>query len=115
MNKKQLVSVVFAGAALFLSGCGTIETLSSVSSTLDTVTPDITLNQFVTTRIASLQKEAAAGEGENIQALAQLMGKQDKKAFSSWLQLNYDELFNNLKQPSELISRINSFETQSRI
>jgi len=115
MNKKQLVSVVFAGVAVFLSGCGTIETLSSVSSTLDTVTPDITLNQFVNTRIASLQKEAAAGEGENIEALAQLLGKQDKKAFSSWLQVNYDELFNHLKEPSELISRIHASESITRI
>jgi hypothetical protein len=76
---------------------------------------DVTLNNFVNVRIASLKKEAAVGEGENIEALAQLMGREDKKAFSSWLQVNYDDLFNNLKEPSELISRINTSENNSRI
>ena len=114
MNKKQIVSVVFAGAAVLLSGCAT-DFLSSTSSTLDAATPDITLNNFVNVRIASLKKEAAVGEGERIEALAQLMGKEDKQAFSSWLQVNYDDLFNNLKEPSELISRINSTETNSKI
>ena len=72
MNKKQIVSVVFAGATLLLSGCAT-DFLSSTSSTLDAATPDITLNNFVDTRIATLKKEAAVGEGENIEALAQLI------------------------------------------
>ena len=108
MNKKHLVSLLFAGSLLSLSACTTTDFLSSTSSTLDSVTPDLSLNKFVNVRIASLKKEAAAGEGENIEALAQLMGKEDKKAFSSWLQVNYDELFNELQQPSELISRINT-------
>ena len=115
MNKKYLVSVMFASSLTLLSGCSVIEFLSSTSSTLDAVTPDVTLNNFVNVRIASLKKEAAVGEGENIEALAQLMGKQDTKAFSSWIQVNYDDLFNNLKEPSELISRINSSEAASRI
>jgi len=115
MNNKYLVSVVLAGSLTLLSGCTITDTLSSTSSTLDAVTPDVSLNNFVNVRIASLKKEAAVGEGENIEALAQLMGKQDKKAFSSWLQVNYDDLFNNLKEPSELISRINTSESASKI
>ena len=115
MNKKYLVSVVFASSLTVLSGCTAVEFLSSTSSTLDAVTPDVTLNNFVNVRIASLKKEAAVGEGESIEALAQLMGREDKKAFSSWLQVNYDDLFNNLNEPSELISRINASENNSRI
>ena len=92
-----------------------VEIIEAVTATVDAATPDITLNNFVDTRIASVKKEAAVGEGENIEALAQLMGKQDKKAFSSWLQVNYDDLFNNLNEPSELISRINTSEAASRI
>ena len=115
MNKKQLVSLLFAGSLLSLTACTTTDFISSTSSTLDTVTPDISLNKFVNVRIASLKKEAAAGEGDNLEALAQLMGEQDKKAFSSWLQVNYDELFTELEQPSELISRIQSAQGNASI
>ena len=115
MNKKQLVSLLFAGSLLSLTACTTTDFISSTSSTLDSVTPDISLNKFVNVRIASLKKEAAAGEGENLEALAQLMGKQDKKAFSSWLQVNYDELFTELEQPSELISRIQTAQGNASI
>jgi len=115
MKKSRIISIVIAGSLLSIAGCGTLDTVSSTSSTLDAATPDITLNKFVDVRIASLKKEAAAGEGENLDALAQLMGKEDKKAFSFWLQSNYDELFNNLEKPTELISRIQLTETKSSI
>lgn len=62
--------------------------------------------------MASIQKEAALGEGENLHALADLMGKKDKQAFSSWMHENYDVLFTNLEKPSQLVSRIND---QTRI
>ena len=92
--------------ALLLGGCTITDVLSSTSGTLDAVTPDITLNRFVDVRLASIQKEAAQGEGENLDALAELMGKKDKQAFSSWMNTNYNELFSNLEKPSQLISRI---------
>lgn len=115
MKNNHLISIMFAGSLLSLSACTTTDFLSSTSSTLDAATPDISLNKFVDVRIASLKKEAATGEGENLNALAQLMGKEDKKAFSSWLHVNYDELFNNLEKPAQLISRIQSVETKSSI
>ena len=62
--------------------------------------------------MATIQKEAALGEGENLDALAELMGKKDKQAFSSWMYENYDVLFTNLEKPSQLVSRIND---QTRI
>ena len=113
--KRPLLTILFAGALLSMSACTTTEFLSSTSSTLDSVTPDVSLNQFVNVRIASIKKEAAAGKGENIDALAQLMGKKDKKAFSIWMQENYDVLFDGIEQPSELISRIQFTEIQSSI
>jgi hypothetical protein len=94
------------GLSLVVSGCTITDVTSSTSGTLDTVTPDVSLNHFVDTRIASIQKEAAQGEGENLDALADLMGKQDKKAFSQWMHENYADLFNNLSEPTELVSRI---------
>ena len=105
-NFKKVTGAMFAGLLLATAGCTTTDITSSTSDTVDAVTPDITLNRFVDVRIASIKKEAAAGEGENLDALAQLMGKEDKQAFSGWMQVNYDVLFNGLEQPKELISRI---------
>jgi hypothetical protein len=113
--KNNLAVILSAGALLILSGCTTTDITSSTSSTLDTVTPDVTLNRFVDVRIASIKKEAATGEGENLEALAHLMGKQDKVAFSGWMLVHFDELFNNLGKPEELISRINQAYPQSVI
>jgi hypothetical protein len=111
--KSIFSSIVAVSALLAFSACTITDITSSTSSTLDTVTPDVTLNRFVDVRIASIKKEAAAGEGENIEALANLMGKQDEAAFSEWMQTNYEELFNNLEQPTELISRIETLSGQS--
>jgi hypothetical protein len=113
--KKNLIGVISAGTLLVVSGCTITDITSSTSSTLDAVTPDVTLNRFVDVRIASIKKEAAAGEGENLEALAQLMGKKDKIAFSGWMMVHYDELFNNLGESEELISRINKVYPQSQI
>ena len=101
------VSAIIA-AMTGLSACTITDVTSSTSGTLDTVTPDITLNRFVDVRIASIQKEAAQGRGENLNALAELMGKSDKPAFSLWMHKNYTALFSELAEPSQLISRIES-------
>ncbi len=103
---KTTLTLAFLTTALTLGGCTITDVTSSTSGTLDAVTPDITLNRFVDVRLASIQKEAAQGEGENLDALAELMGKEDKQAFSIWMHTNYDELFSNLEKPTQLISRI---------
>lgn len=113
-NKRKNIAVTVLVAGLIaMSGCTITDITSSTSSTLDAVTPDVTLNRFVDVRIASIQKEAAAGEGENLEALAQLMGKSDKAAFSGWMQVHYDELFGTLEKPAELISRIEIIEKRT--
>jgi hypothetical protein len=110
MKTNQLVISSLTAAILTMTlasgGCTITDVTSSTSGTLDTVTPDVTLNRFVDVRLASIQKEAAQGNGENLDALAELMGKKDKQAFTSWMHTNYDELFSNLEKPSQLISRI---------
>jgi type IV pilus biogenesis protein CpaD/CtpE len=107
--------IVLAAAILAsVSACSITDTTSTTSDSIDTVTPDVTLNRFVDVRIASIKQEAAAGEGENLEALAKLMGKTDAGAFSGWMQAHYDELFVGLDQPSELISRIESISGSTR-
>ena len=111
MKVKQIftskVSALILMSAVTLTGCSITDVTSTTSGSLDTVTPDVSLNRFVDIRMASIQKEAAQGAGENLDALAELMGKKDKPAFSSWMHENYDALFTNLEKPSQLVSRIN--------
>jgi len=108
---KLIINGVLLSSVLLIGGCTITDITSSTSGSLDTVTPDVSLNRFIDVRFASIQKEAAQGQGENLNALAELMGKDDKVAFSYWMNANYDELFTNLEQPSQLISRI---ETQGK-
>jgi len=105
INQKFLAAAL-AVSGMVVSGCSITDVTSSTSGTLDTVTPDVTLNHFIDPRLASLQKEAAKGDGENLDALAELAGKDDKPAFSSWMHDNYDALFTDLERPNQLISRI---------
>jgi len=97
------------GCAVILvtaSACSIIEATSSTSGTVDSVTPDVTLRHFVDVRIATIKKEAAIGYGENLDALAEMLGKEDKVAFGAWMQLNYDVLFDGLEKSDDLIARI---------
>ena len=111
MKVKQIftskVSALILMSAVTLTGCSITDVTSTTSGSLDTVTPDVSLNRFVDIRMASIQKEAAQGAGENLDALAELMDKKDKPAFSSWMHENHDALFTNLEKPSQLVSRIN--------
>ncbi len=111
MKAKQISTSKVRGlilmSAVTLTGCSITDVTSTTSGSLDTVTPDVSLNRFVDIRMASIQKEAAQGAGENLDALAELMGKKDKQAFSSWMHENYDALFTNLEKPSQLVLRIN--------
>jgi len=91
------------------SGCAAFtEFSSSTSSTVDTVTPDITLNEFVNKRYVAIRNDAANGGGENLDALAQLLGEKDKKAFAQRMKNNFDLIFQGIQKPSEIIVRIES-------
>lgn len=108
--RNTIKPLMIAGIISGLSACTAITDItSSTSSTLDTVTPDVTLNRFVDQRYVAIRKDAATGSGENIEALAELMGRQDKQAFASWMQDNYDNLFSGLDQPVDLVARIEKY------
>ena len=101
-----LKNATVAAALLLAASCSVTDVTSTTSGSVDAVTPDVTLNHFVDVRLASIKKEAAAGYGENLDALAEMLGREDKVAFGAWMQLNYDALFTNLDKPGELIVRI---------
>lgn len=116
-------------AALFsLAGCGAItSTTDTVGRTLEVATDAVTqgtasttdatsggkeapdyadARRFVHSQIVQVRREAAAGEGEHLAALANLMHEPDADAFGHWMQAHYQPLFSNLETPEALVSRI---------
>jgi len=49
--------------------------------------------EFVASNMDTLAKEIAMGQGESIDTLAELMGIQDKEAFATALQTNYNKIY----------------------
>ncbi|HED33350.1 MAG TPA: DUF3015 domain-containing protein [Gammaproteobacteria bacterium] len=84
------------------------EVSSSTSSTVDTVTPDVTLNSFVEQRYVAIREDAANGGGENLDALAHLLGKADRRAFAQFMQADFDRIFTDVDQPVDILARINT-------
>lgn len=50
---------------------------------------------FVTVNLASLQREAAQGQGEHLNSLAEIFGCEDKEAFANMSQSRYEAIFAN--------------------
>ncbi len=110
MNLPARITAITLIAAS-MSACTMVtEFTSSTSSTLDAVTPDITVNEFVTKRYVAIRHDAANGGGENLQALAQLMGK-DQQQLASMMQQNFDSIFKDVSNPVDIIARIESGAT----
>lgn len=108
---KTLKLLALAAVVSTMTACTAITDItSSTSSTLDAATPDVTLNNFINTRYTAIQQDAARGQGENIDALAQLMGAQDSKQLASWMQSNYDNLFSQGQSPAELMAKLEQYK-----
>lgn len=103
-NSLKLITAGIMAATI--SACTTTDFTSSTSSTLDAVTPDVTLQEFVSKRYVAIRQEAANGGGENIDALAQLMGKQSSQQLSQQMQKNFETIFTNVQQPEDILARI---------
>ena len=114
MNKFTKVLIIPSLLAGLTACTAFTEISSSTSSTSDAVTPDITLNEFVNKRYIAIRHDAANGSGENLDALAQLLGEADKKAFAVKMKSNFDSIFMDVEQPSEIISRIESQVTTNK-
>ena len=122
LKPMRLVLVVSAASAL-LAGCQFLSTTSkSVTSVLENLSDTASStsgssgsnkNAFVDTRFEAIRFEAARGEGENLDSLAQLLGETDREAFAQWMHANYARLFNDLAGPEELLARIEEFRHRS--
>lgn len=64
---------------------------------------------FVQSQLPSIREDAARGQGEDLDTLAYLLGENDPQAFAKWMQGHYQVLFTDLKQPKDLLTRINTY------
>lgn len=129
MNSTYRYILAAAAASFVLSGCSAIlSTTNTTARTLQSTTDGITnvsqttsqtgqdsssskdaeARRFVHSRIAAIRRQAAAGHGEDLVALAALMHAHNPQAFSHWMQTNYQPLFNNLQKPEQLVTRIHT-------
>lgn len=102
--------LIFTGILSTSSACLAISDFTS--STLDTATPDVVLNNFIDKRYDAIRRDAAAGGGENIDALASIMGQIDSQALGLWMQANYGKLFSERHRATGLQSRIEQYWQQ---
>ena len=62
---------------------------------------------FVTVNLASLQKEAAQGQGQHLDTLAEIFGCEDKVGFANMSQNRYEAIFTN-ENPSAVLESYKS-------
>jgi len=101
-SKLALLSTLLAS----ISACGITEITSSTSSTLAAVPPDVTATAFVNKRYLAIRSGAARGEGEHLEALAELLGHTDSRVFSQNLKDNFEQIFSQVTDPQDIIARI---------
>lgn len=124
MNARLIVGaarvLLVTGVALGLSACSAFTTTTdgvsagfgSTTDATGSTTPDSKSARgerpeaFVRHRFEAIRFEAARGQGENLDALAALLGEHDRAAFGQWMKRNYATLFADLRQPLDLLARI---------
>lgn len=62
--------------------------------------------RFVASQYDMLKREAARGEGEDLDTLAYMMSAEDKQAFGAELQSHYASLFSGHQDASAFLSRL---------
>lgn len=61
---------------------------------------------FVSSQLVLLRREAAAGGGEHLRALARLMGEPDPQAFARAVQANYAAIFVAQRNPEQVLQNL---------
>ncbi len=114
------VLVALGGCSLFTSTTdGIAAGFGSTTDASGSTTPDsksargVQAEAFVRERFEAIRFEAARGGGENIDALAMLLGESDRAQFGRWMKQNYAGLFRDLEQPVELLVRIEARRARS--
>lgn len=67
--------------------------------------------EFVAANMDQLAKEAAMGQGESVDTLAELLGAEDKAAFAASLQQNYNSIYTSSDvKMADVLDNISSVE-----
>lgn len=117
---KKLAMLATAASAIAFQGCTTTDAVSLpfdlASTTGDAASSSsgggsdesarLEQERFVASQLEWIQRDAARGQGESLQALAQLLNEPDHEAFSQWTKTHYVALFTDLDAPEELLRRI---------
>ena len=106
---------------LALSGCGTLTDITQVPIDLLSTTGDAASSassgdggeqasraarHYVRSEIDWIRRDAAAGEGDSLRALAHLLSEPDASEFSRWAQAHHSVLFSDLEHAEDLLERI---------
>ncbi|MCK5771098.1 DUF3015 family protein [Algiphilus sp.] len=122
---RNLSMPLAAALAATLSACGiTSEKATTAPTDLASTTGDaatsassggsederaaLRARHYVRSELDWLEREAATGEGEHIEALAVLLGETEPAAFAQWAQAHHGTLFTDLRTPEELLTRIDA-------
>lgn len=68
---------------------------------------------FMSVNLASLEKEAAQGQGQHLDTLAEIFGCSDKEAFAQMSQNRYEAIFSNEKPANVLQNYKNEIKAQA--
>ncbi|MDN5862283.1 MAG: DUF3015 domain-containing protein [Salinisphaera sp.] len=86
---------------------GTSDATTDTTRDIDASTHQARL-AFMRSQMVLLRREAAAGGGEHVRALAQLMGKQNTQTFARNLQAHYGDIFVHGADADQVLSNVYS-------
>ncbi len=110
--KDDSSAVMLSLQATFNGTCGN-QTFGITSGTSGCKKVKFVMNdaaqEFVASNMDQLAKEIAMGQGESIDTLAELLNVEDKAAFASLLQENYNSIYTNQDvEMADVVSNINT-------
>ncbi|MGB7755597.1 MAG: DUF3015 family protein [Salinisphaera sp.] len=131
---KSLGLATAASTLIFLAGCAAVtSTTNTTADALHTVSHGVSVSSrsstnasrgnpqsaraartraYVSIEMSQLRREAAVGGGEHIQALAELMGRnQGNRTLGPWMQQHYDTLFATPRSPAAFIRTLKSAQS----
>jgi hypothetical protein len=98
---KVLMYGIILSLMLMTSSC-LLTTVSTLATTDITLNPHGTpqyamLDNFINENSDAVMKDIAAGEGENIDAICQILEIEEKEEFSKKLQENFDNIYPDIE------------------
>ncbi|WP_423824080.1 DUF3015 family protein [Salinisphaera sp. SPP-AMP-43] len=129
MHNLCRIGLLGAGLALF-AGCSAVtSTTNTTADALHSISHGVSVSSrsssdstrsdpqsaraaqtraYVDSQMGQIRREAAAGGGEHIDALAELMDNSNSDQLGVWMQTHYQSLFTQSRTPSQFIQAIRS-------